>query len=408
MFDKTKSRIASAPLDQTREPGAWRRRTLIVRNVKICALIGLVALIGSGASAIITRHATKTHARADTTDAHLYVRTVLPKAGGDDHDIVLPGTLQGQVQTALYARTNGYLLRWTHDIGSVVSRGEVLAEIDTPEVDRQLDQATAKRRQIASEVELASISLRRWEQLGSEGVVSRQDLDEQRARLTQAEANLAAADADIRRLREMQSFKHVVAPFSGVVTERNVNVGDLISAPSSGAASKPVFVLTRTDRLRLYVQVPQVYALAIKPGMPVSVTQAEAPGRVIKAQVQRAAGAINVATRTMQVEIDINDAADGQLLPGAYVQVSVPVGERHVLVLPSNTLLFRPEGVHVAVFSADSRAHLKRIEIGRHYGAEVEVTTGLSDADKVILNPPVTLAENDPVAETDAMRDRPQ
>ena len=338
----------------------------------------------------------------------MYVRTVLPKAGGDDHDIVLPGTLQGQVQTALYARTNGYLLRWTHDIGSVVSRGEVLAEIDTPEVDRQLDQATAKRRQIASEVELASISLRRWEQLGSEGVVSRQDLDEQRARLTQAEANLAAADADIRRLREMQSFKHVVAPFSGVVTERNVNVGDLISAPSSGAASKPVFVLTRTDRLRLYVQVPQVYALAIKPGMPVSVTQAEAPGRVIKAQVQRAAGAINVATRTMQVEIDINDAADGQLLPGAYVQVSVPVGERHVLVVPSNTLLFRPEGVHVAVFSADSRAHLKRIEIGRHYGAEVEVTTGLSDADKVILNPPVTLAENDPVAETDAMRDRPQ
>lgn len=394
--------MASPPSD------AWRRRGHIVRNAKVCALIGLVVLLASGASAIVTRHMTETRAQADTTDARLYVRTLVPKAGGEEHSVVLPGTLEGQVQTAVYARTNGYLLRWTHDIGSVVSRGDVLAEIDTPEVDQQLDQSTARRREIASEVEIATISLRRWEQLGSGGVISRQSLDEQRAKLTQAEANLAAADADIRRLREMQSFKHVVAPFSGVVTERNVNVGDLISAPGSGAASKPAFVLTRTDHLRLYVQVPQAYALSIKPGMPVSVRQAEAPGRVIKAQVQRTAGAIDVATRTMKVEIDINDAADGGLLPGAYVEVSMPIGEQHVLVLPSNTLLFRPEGVCVAILGADGRAHLERIEIGRDYGAEIEVTTALSDADKVILNPPVTLAENDLVVETDAMGERRQ
>jgi len=401
MFDNTRSRIASPPLV------TWRRRTHIVRNAKIGALMGLVALIGSGAFAIVARHATQTHAHADMTDMRLYVHTVLPKAGGAAHSIVLPGTLEGQVQTAVYARTNGYLLRWTHDIGSVVSRGDVLAEIDTPEVDRQLDQSTAKRREIASEVEIATISLRRWEQLGSGGVVSRQSLDEQRAKLAQAEANLAAADADIRRLREMQSFKHLVAPFGGVVTERNVNVGDLISAPSSGAASRPAFVLTRTDHLRLYTQVPQAYALAVKPGMPVSVTQAEAPGQVIKAQVQRTAGAIDVATRTMKVEIDINDDPDGKLLPGAYVEVSMPIGEQHVLMLPSNTLLFRPEGVWVAVLGAGGRAHLKRIEIGRDYGADIEVPTGISEADKVILNPPVTLAENDLVAEADAVGERP-
>jgi RND family efflux transporter MFP subunit len=389
MSDKTQSRMAAPPL------GAWRRRSHIVRNAKVSALIGLVVLIASGASAIVTRHMTENRAQADTADARLYVRTVVPKAGGEEHSVVLPGTLEGQVQTAVYARTSGYLLRWTHDIGSVVSRGDVLAEIDTPEVDQQLDQSTARRREIASEVEIAMISLRRWEQLGSGGVISRQSLDEQRAKLTQAEANLAAADADIRRLREMQSFKHVVAPFSGVVTERNVNVGDLISASGSGTAAKPAFVLTRVDHLRLYVQVPQAYALSIKPGMPVSVRQAEAPDRVINAQIQRTAGAIDVATRTMKVEIDINDAADGRLLPGAYVEVSMPIGERHVLVLPSNTLLFRPEGVCVAVLSADGRAHFKRIEIGRDYGAEVEVTTGLSETDKVILNPPVTLAEND-------------
>jgi len=249
-------------------------------------------------------------------------------------------------------------------------------------------------------VEIARISLRRWERLGTEGVVSRQSLDEQRAALTQAEANLAAADAEIRRLREVQSFKHIVAPFTGVVSERNVNVGDLIVAPSSIAAARPAFVLTRTDQLRLYVQVPQAYALVVKPGTPVSVTQAEAPGQVIKARVERTAGVIDVATRTMKVEIDVKDAADSKLLPGAYVEVSMPIGDRHVRVLPSSTLLFRPEGVCIAVMSVDGHARFKRIEIGRDYGAEVEVTAGLADTDKVILNPPVTLAANDLVLET--------
>jgi RND family efflux transporter MFP subunit len=394
--------MGSAPSD------TWRRRSRIVRNAKISALIGLVVLIATGASAIVSRHMKETRAQADLTDGRLYVRTVLPKAGGDEHTVVLPGTLEGQVQADLYARTSGYLIRWTHDIGSMVHRGEVLAEINTPEVDQQLDQATAQRRQIASQVEIARISLRRWEQLGSGGVISRQSLDEQRAALTQAEANLAAADAEIRRLHEIQSFKHIVAPFTGVVTERNVNVGDLIVAPSSVAAAKPAFVLTRTDQLRLYVQVPQAYALAVKPGMPASVTQAEAPGRIIKAQVKRTAGVIDVSTRTMKVEIEINDAAHDELLPGAYVEVTLPIGARHVLELPSNTLLVRPEGVCIAVLSADGRAHFKRIEIGRDYGAEVEVTTGLSDTDKVIVNPPVTLAENDRLVESDLAEERQQ
>jgi RND family efflux transporter MFP subunit len=407
MLDKASSEIVSLPLDRTRGVHALRRRALLVRKAKIFALLGLIVLIGAGAAIIVTRQAAQTRAFADTADIRLYVRTVLPKQGSDVHNIVLPGTLLGQTQTGLFARSNGYLLRWTHDIGSVVRRGEVLAEIDTPEVDQQLDQATAQRRMIASQVELAKISARRWEQLGSQGVVSRQDLDEQRAKLTQAEASLAAADAEIRRLREMQSFKRIVAPFSGVITERNVNVGDLISAPGSGTTARPVFVLTRTDSLRLYVQVPQFYTREIKPGMSVSVTQDEAPGRLTKGHVQRAAGAIDVATRTMQVEIGIDDT-DEQLLPGAYVQVSIPVDDRQMLVLPANTLLFRPEGVRVAVLGADGRAHLKDINIGRDYGAEVEVTNGISATDKVILNPPATLSENDPVTETDVAQERPQ
>lgn len=383
------------------DPGvrAIRRRSLIVRRTKVAALIGLGLLVAAGGAMLASRaRQPDTMANDSAAQARRYVRTILPKHAEGGQQIALPGTLQGQSETAIYARSNGYLLRWTHDIGSFVKQGEVLAEIDTPEVDQQLAQAIATQAQMAAALELARSSARRWERMAEEGMVSQQGLDERRSGLSQAQANLAAANSNIRRLRETQALKRITAPFNGIITERHANVGDLVGA-NGGNANRPLFVLTGRDHLRLYVQVPQTYAGDIKAGMQVKVTQAELPGQLIAGEVVRTSGSINPQTRTMQVEIALKNVRD-TLMPGAYVQVSMPVGPRRALLLPTNTLLFRREGLQVALLGTDSRVHLKPVVIGHNFGAEVEVLLGVNEHDRVILNPPETLMENDVVTAT--------
>ena len=220
--------------------------------------------------------------------------TAFPKAGEPGQTVALPGTLQGFVQAPIAARASGYLKRWHKDIGSHVKKGDLLAEIDSPEIDQQLSQAVAAREQTAASLQLALSTMERWEALRKKDAVSQQELDERRGATAQARANLAAADANVERLRELQAFKRVIAPFSGMITRRNVDVGDLIDA--GGGAGRTMFVLSQTDPLRIYVNVPQAYAQSVKTGQKVVVTQAELHGQSFQGEVARTSGAIDTAT----------------------------------------------------------------------------------------------------------------
>jgi RND family efflux transporter MFP subunit len=367
------------------------KRRQIVRRARIVMWIVLAALAAGGARTVFVRMSNARALEVGTAQrAAQYVQTALPKAASAGQTLALPGTLQGYVQSPISARASGYLKRWTKDIGSRVEKGELLAELDTPEIDQQLSQAIAARQQTASSLELARSTVTRWESLRKKDVVSQQDLDERRSALAQATANLAAADANVQRLRQTEGFKRVLAPFAGVITRRNVDVGDLIDAGSGRA----LFQLAQTDPLRVYINVPQAYAQLIKAGQPVVITQSELRGQTFKGQVARTAGAIDTATRMMQVEVTLPNK-DGTLLPGAYVQVSLPLAASPSLTVPANALLFRAEGTRVAVVDGQGRVTLRSVSLGRNYGQTVEVIDGLGADDRLVLNPSDSLADGD-------------
>jgi RND family efflux transporter MFP subunit len=257
----------------------------------------------------------------------------------------------------------------------------------------------AAREQAASTLDLAKSTFTRWEGLRRQDVVSQQEFDERRSAVAQATANLAAADANVQRLKQLEAFKRVVAPFAGVITRRNVDVGDLIDA----GAGRVLFQLAQTDPLRVYVNVPQAYANLVRPGQKVTVTQAELRGRRFAGEVARTSASIDAATRTMQVEVTLPNR-DGTLLPGAYVQVSLPLGGSQVLAVPNNALLFRGEGARVAVVDANNRVRLKPVTIGRNLGESFEVLEGVGTADRLVLNPSDSLADGDVV--TPALEER--
>ena len=373
------------------------RRRKVVSRAKILALVVLLLLALGAGRTILSRIANARALEAGTTErATQYVNTGFATIADAGQTLALPGTLQGFVQAPIAARASGYLKRWTRDIGSRVAKGELLAEIESPELDQQLSQAIAAREQTAAGLALAQTTATRWEDLRQKDVASQQELDERRSAAAQARANLAAADANVQRLRQLEGFKRVVAPFAGVITRRNVDVGDLIDAGSGGAGGRPLFQLAQTDPLRVYVSVPQAYALLIRPGQAVVVTQPELRGRSFDGKVARTAASIDATTRTMQVEIALPNH-DGALLPGAYVQVALPLLAAKSLSIPANSLLFRAAGIHVGVVDAQGRVHLRMIHIGRNYGETVEVLDGISAADRLVLNPSDSLADGDRV-----------
>ena len=373
--------------------GELLRRRQIVRRAGIVAFVVLVLLSLGAARTVLSRMSNAgTLAEESAEHAKQYVKVALPKASGAGQTLVLPGTLQGFVQSPISARASGYLAHWYKDIGSRVTQGELLAEIETPEIDQQLTQGIAAREQAASSLALAKSSMERWEALRKKDAVSQQELDERRSNDAQARANLAAADANVERLRQLKSFKRVLAPFSGVITRRNVDIGDLIDA--GGGSGRILFLLTQTDPLRIYVNVPQSYAQLVKPGQKVAVTQTELRGRVFHGEIARTAASIDAATRTMQIEVTLPNK-DGTLLPGAYVQVSLPLLSSQSLTIPTNTLMFRSEGMRVAVVDAAGRVMLRSISIGRNYGENVEVQDGVTAQDRLVLNPSDSLAEGD-------------
>ncbi|MFC4276393.1 efflux RND transporter periplasmic adaptor subunit [Achromobacter aloeverae] len=381
------------------EPGGadLPTRDRIVRRLRWLTLAVLVLLALGAARTIIARVQNASDLREGTAQRAIqYVQTAMPAAPDKGQTLSLPGTLQGYVQSPLSARASGYLKLWTKDIGSRVEKGDLLAEIETPEIDQQLSQAVAAREQAAAAMDLARSTQSRWEALRQKDVVSQQDLDEKRGAAAQARANYAAAQANEQRLRQLEGFKRIVAPFAGVITRRNVDVGDLIDAGSG----RPLFVLSQTDPLRVYLNVPQSYAQRVKPGQHVVVTQAELPGQAFKGVIARTAASIDLATRTMQVEISLPNP-DKMLLPGAYVQVDLHLPPGDTLVLPANALMFRREGALVAVVDDAGKVSLRKVTLGRNYGQTVEVPQGVTATDRVVLNPADSLANGDQVAVAD-------
>ena len=400
MTEQRHSALGIHPIaaDESGEAHELLRRRQIVRRTRWLVLIVLVLLALGATRTVFVRIANARSLETGTTErARQYVQTALPRTPTAGQTLALPGTLQGFVQSPISARASGYLKRWTKDIGARVEKGELLAEIETPEIDQQLQQAVAARAQAASGLSLARSTADRWEALRKKDVVSQQDLDERRSAVAQATSNVAAADANVQRLQQTEGFKRVLAPFAGVITRRNVDVGDLIDAGASGGAGRALFLLAQTDPLRVYINVPQAYAQLVKAGQPVVVTQAELRGQRFNGQVARTAGSIDTTSRMMQVEVTLPNR-DGVLLPGAYVQVSLPLAASHSLSVPSNALLFRAEGTRVAVVDAQGRVKLRAVTLGRNYGDSVEVVDGLDASDRMVLNPSDSLAEGDVLA----------
>jgi RND family efflux transporter MFP subunit len=387
------------PVSDPSEPmgtGESLKRRNTVRSAKIVAVVVLVLLVVGAGRTVMSRMSNARALEANSVEhGKVYVKTASPKSNDAGQTLALPGTLQGFVQSPIGARASGYVRRWYKDIGSRVAKGELLAEIDAPEIDQQLSQAVAARQQTASSLQLANSTMERWEALRKKDAVSQQELDERRSGDAQARANLAAADANVQRLRQLEGFKRVVAPFAGVITRRNVDVGDLIDA--GGGSGRAMFLLSQTDPLRVYVNVPQTYAQLVKPGQEVKVTMSELLGRTFRGEVARTAASIDASTRTMQVEVTLPNR-DGVLMPGAYVQVLLPLQASRAMTIPTNALMIRGEGMRVALVDSENRIRLRPIKIGRNYGESLEVIEGVAPTDQLVLNPSDSLAEGDVVA----------
>jgi RND family efflux transporter MFP subunit len=368
-------------------PVVKRARIIVAAIVGAMLVGGVIVLVIRGFQASALAASTEIHAKQ-------YVTTVNPKPAGGGLPLTLPGTLQGIIEATVYARSNGYILRWTKDIGSSVKRGELLAEIAAPEIDQELSQAIAAQQQAASSEGLAKSTAERWRSLREKDAVTQQDLDERQSTYLQAQANLASAAANTLRLRNLQGFNKVVAPFDGVVTSRTIDVGDLVDA-GNGGVGKALFKVAQIDPLRLYVFVPQMYVQQVKVGDAVTVTLPGHQGEEYQGSIARTARAIDTGTRTMQVEIRVPNPNDA-LIAGAYVQVNLPIKQDgEALLIPINVLLFRPDGPRVATVDGAGRVRLTPVKLGTDFGSSVAVLNGLKADDRMVLNPADSLADGD-------------
>jgi RND family efflux transporter MFP subunit len=361
-------------------------------------LIALVLVLAIVGAFVLFQRKSQYAALAKETEK-LAVPTVAvahPAVEAPEEDLVLPGTMQAYVESPIYARTSGYLKRWYHDIGSHVREGEVLADIETPEVDQQLAQARADLNTAQANANLSKITATRYEELIKTDGVSKQEVDNAVGDFAAKQATAASAQANVRRLEELESFKHVYAPFSGVITRRNVDIGNLINA-GNGGIQQQLFYLAKTDPIRLFVSVPEIYAPSIRRGLSASLELTQYPGRRFQGQVVRTADAIDLSTRTLLTEVDVPNRT-AELLPGGYAQVHLAIQVSNVrLAVPVNALLFRSEGLRAVTVGADHRTHLQAIVVGRDYGTTLEILQGLKPEDWIVVNPADSLEENQQV-----------
>lgn len=361
-------------------------------------LLGVVILLGVlGAFTLLQRRSEyRTLAKETETLAIQTVGVIHPSPEVGEEDLALPGTMEAFVEAPIYARTNGYLKKWYHDIGSRVQKGDLLAEIDTPEVDQQLSQARADVATAQANAHLSEITSSRYAELLKTDGVSKQEVDNAAGDLAAKRAIVQSAEANVRRLEEMKSFQRIYAPFAGVITRRNVDIGTLINA-GNGGASQQLFFLAQMSPLRVYVRVPEIYANNIHASLGAHLELTQHPGQKFDGKVVRTAEAIDPATRTLLTEVDVPNR-NGELLPGGYAQVHLEVkvtGAR--LQVPVNALLFRAEGLRAVVVDNNHKIHLKPLSVGRDYGTTLEVLQGLDQTDWIVLNPADSLEEGQEV-----------
>jgi len=366
------------------------------KSLFVAFFLIVIALVVTGAILLILRRGEyQTLAKNTETLAVPTVAVIHPIPEPGDENLVLPGTMQAYVESPIYARTNGYLKKWYFDIGSRVNKGDLLADIDTPEIDQQLSQARADLNTFKANENLSQITATRYTDLLKTDGVSKQEVDNATGDLAAKRAIVQSGEANVRRLEELESFKHIFAPFSGVITRRNVDIGTLVNA-GNGGASQQLFFLAQTDPIRVFINVPEAYASSIKPGLGAYLELTQYPGQRFQGKVVRTSESLDVATRSLLTEIDVPNKS-GLLLPGGFAQVHLEVKTvGQPLQVPINALLFRAEGLR-AVVIADGRTRLQRITVGRDYGNTLEVVDGLKPGDWIVLNPPDSLEDNQKV-----------
>ncbi|MGA8150110.1 MAG: efflux RND transporter periplasmic adaptor subunit [Terriglobales bacterium] len=361
--------------------------------VLVFAIVAGVIVLG----VVPRRRAEANLARETAVMAIPTVAVVHPQRAAPVNEVVLPANVQPFIDAPIYARTNGYLKKWYVDIGAPVKAGELLAEIETPEVDQQLRQAHADLGTAEANLNLAEITANRYEGLLKSDSVSKQESDNAQGNYAAQKATVQAMEANVKRLEELQSFERIYAPFNGVITARNTDIGALIDAGSSGGTRTELFHIAQTDKLRVYVNVPQNYAPYAKPGLDADLVLAEYPGRRFPGKLVRTANAIDQSTRTLLVEIRV-DNPTGILLSGAYAEAHLKLPNAGTaFILPVNTLLFRSEGLRVAAVGDDKRTELKPISVGHDYGTEIEIVSGLTGAESIIVNPPDSIVSGEQV-----------
>ncbi len=349
----------------------------------------LVIPVALGVGFIPRWHAQKVVAEETRVLAVPTVTVVSPEVRQAALGMPLPAELTAFTEAPIYARASGYLKRWLVDIGDKVQAGQLLAEIDTPELDQELDRARADVKQVEASLELAQTTASRWSNLVQTASVSVQESAEKQADLALKSAMLQSARANLRRLEDLQGFTRVLAPFKGTITARKTDVGQLIAA----GGGQELFRLAQTSTLRVFVHVPQELSHALEAGQGAEVTLPEMPGRVFQAKVVRTAGAMEADSRTLVTELEL-DNSNGELLAGSYAQVRfTQTHGQNTLTVPSNTLLFRAEGMQVGVVGKQNKIELRKLKLGRDYGQTVEVLEGLNAYDRVILNPSDSIIE---------------
>lgn len=362
------------------------------------AIVGVViVLLIAVVIGIVSRHSAEERLEEQTHASAVPSIFVTHASGGAAaQELRLPANTEAFIDTPIYSRTNGYMQKWFADIGTPVKQGQLLAIVQTPEVDQQVQQAEAEVNTATANAQLAEITNNRWKALLAKNAVSRQEADQASSDLTARHAALNSAQANLRRYQQMQSFERIYAPFSGIITARNVDQGSLIQAGDTGAAHSELFHISSIDKLRLFVPVPEVYTSAVHTGEPVQVTSDAFPGQTFNGTIVRNSTSIDTATRTLRVEVDL-DNSDHKLLPGQYAFVHLPVpAGTNSLTLPANTVLFRSEGLRVGVVR-NGVVHLQPVEIGHDYGASVEIISGITAADAIVLNPSDSLSEGQQV-----------
>jgi RND family efflux transporter MFP subunit len=362
------------------------------RKIRRYALILLIVAVALGVWGEVSRVLARNALGKETADAAVItVITVTPDRTSLGEELVLPGTVQAYIEAPIYARTSGYLKDWHTDIGAQVTKGQLLGEIETPEVDQQLSQAQADLATARANESLSNSTNVRWQGLLATESVSKQDADEKAGDAAAKKAAADSAAANVSRLRDLESFKRVVAPFSGVITARNTDIGALINAGQS--AGTELFRIADVHKLRIYVQVPEAYAAVTSPGLEAELRFAEQPRKTYAAKTARTSNALDPTLRTLQVELEL-DNANQEVFPGAYAEVHFKLpANAESLRLPANTVLFRSAGLQVATVGGDKRVKLKSIVQGRDFGNTIEVLSGLASDEVVVLNPPDSLTD---------------